>query len=254
MHNQICYEQPLNERIRTLLRLEFLFEQAHAHTYRHSAWDSRVALNTLFDVTNVFGRADLKTEIMKELERQTSQLERLAENPHVDKSRLEEVLDQMDLLIDRLHSTKAQDLDIRNNDFLGAIRQRSNIAGGCCDFDLPAFHYWLSLPDEKRVLDMQRWLDPFDAIRQSVQLILRLIRDSAQTTDETCEDGFFQKSLDPNMACQLIRVTLPDETPCFAEISGGKHRFTVRFMEPSFSERAIQSTDNVSFKLACCML
>lgn len=35
---QVIYEQPLNERIRTLLRLEFLFEQASAHTYRHSTW------------------------------------------------------------------------------------------------------------------------------------------------------------------------------------------------------------------------
>ncbi|MFC1748193.1 cell division protein ZapD [Pseudomonadota bacterium] len=254
LHDQVHYEQPLNERIRTLLRLEFLFEQAHVHTYRHSAWDSRAALNTLFDITNIFGRADLKNEIMKELERQTAQLERLTENPHVDKPRLEEILDQMDILIDRLHSVKAQDLDIRNNEFLSGIRQRANIAGGCCDFDLPAFHYWLALPEEKRVLDIQQWLEPFDPIRQAVQLILRLIRDSAQTTDEISEGGFFQKSLDTNIACQMIRVTLAGDTPYFAEISGGKHRFTIRFMEPSYNERAVQTANDVKFKLACCML
>lgn len=81
MPEQVIYEQPLNERIRTLLRLEFLFEQANAHTYRHSTWDSRAAINTLFDIIDVFSRADLKTEIMKELERQAVFLEKLAETP-----------------------------------------------------------------------------------------------------------------------------------------------------------------------------
>lgn len=251
---QVIYEQPLNERIRTLLRLEFLFEQANAHIYRHSTWDNRAAVNTLFDIISVFGRADLKTEIMKELERQALFLEKLAENPQVDRGRLESVLDEMDVLIDRLHGLKAQDMDIRDNEFLGAIKQRYHIAGGACDFDLPAYHYWLSRPEEKRILDMQQWMEPFEPIQQSVNLILRLIRDSAQTSRETAEAGFFQKSLDPSSACQMIRVTLDGDSPYFAEISGGKHRFTIRFMETGFSDRPSQSDRNIPFLLTCCLL
>lgn len=251
---QVTYEQPLNERIRTLLRLEFLFTQANAHLYRHSNWDNRAAVNALFDIINVFGRTDLKTEIMKELERQALFLEKLAENPQVDKGRLESVLDEMDILIDQLHGLKAQDMDIRNNDFLGSIKQRYHIAGGACDFDLPAYHFWLSRPQEQRILDMQQWLKPFDPIQQSVNLILRLIRDSAQTSREIAEAGFFQKSLDPSSACQMIRVTLDGETPHFAEISGGKHRFTIRFMQTGFSDRPTQVDQDIPFKLTCCML
>ncbi len=250
----ITYEQPLNERIRTLLRLEFLFEQANTHTYRHSSWDNRAAIDTLFDIINIFGRADLKTEIMKELERQTLFLEKLVKNPHVDKRRLEGVLDEMDVLIDRLHGIKAQDMDIRNNEFLSSIKQRNHIAGGSCDFDLPAYHFWLRQPEEKRVLDMQNWMKPFDPIQQSVNLILRLIRDSAQTSQEVAESGFFQKSLDPSTACQMIRVTLDSSIPCFAEISGGKHRFTVRFMQTAFNERPSQTDQDIPFTLTCCML
>ncbi len=251
---QVTYEQPLNERIRTLLRLEFLFEQANAHIYRHSTWDNRAAVNTLFDIVNVFGRSDLKTELMKELERQALFLEKLAENPQVDKHRLAGVLDEMDLLIDRLHGLKAQDMDIRHNEFLGGIKQRYHIAGGACDFDLPAYHFWLSRPEEKRMLDMQQWMKPFEPIQQSVNLILRLIRDSAQTSRETAEAGFFQKSLDPNNACQMIRVTLNGETLYFAEISGGKHRFTIRFMQTGFNDRPTQADQDIPFKLTCCML
>lgn len=252
--DHICYEQPLNERVRTLLRLEFLFKQAHAHIYRPSVWDSRAALNSLFDITEIFARADLKNEILKELERQAGLLEKLAANPHVDKKRLEEILSEMDLLIDRLYALRNQDMDIRANDFLSSIKQRTNIAGGGCDFDLPAYHYWLSQPEERRVADLQQWLEPFDAINQSVRLILRLIRDSGQTTTEIADDGFFQKSLDSSITCQMVRVTLAGDQPYFAEISGGKHRFTIRFMEPSLNDRPVQTAASVSFKLTCCLL
>ena len=234
--------------------MEFLFKQVHAHIYRHSIWDSRAALNGLFAITEVFTRADLKNEILKELERQSGLLEKLAENPHVDKQRLMEILNEMEQLIDRLYALKNQDMDIRTNDFLSSIKQRNNIAGGSCDFDLPIYHYWLSQPEEKRVLDLQQWLEPFDTINQSVRLILRLIRDSGQTTQETTDDGFFQKSLDTSTTCQMVRVTLASDQPYFAEISGGKHRFTIRFMEPSLSDRPIQTAQTVNFKLTCCML
>ena len=251
---QVTYEQPLNERIRTLLRLEFLFAQTNAHTYSHSNWDNRAAINSLFDIISIFGRADLKTEIMKELERQAVFLEKLTQNPQVDAKRLESVLDEMDVLIDRLHGLTAQDMDIRNNEFLSSIKQRSHVAGGTCDFDLPAFHYWLSQPEEKRIMDMQRWMEPFEPIKQSVNLILRLIRDSAQISNEVAEAGFFQKSLDQNSVCQMIRVTVAGDTPCFAEISGGKHRFTIRFLQSSFNERPTQADQDIPFKLTCCML
>lgn len=254
MPAQICYEQPLNERIRTLLRLEFLFKQAYTYTHRHSAWDSRAAINTLFDIAEVFTRADLKNEILKELERQATLLEKLAKNPHVDKKRLEEILNEMDLLIDRLYSLRNQEMDIRTNDFLSSIKQRTNIAGGCCDFDLPAYHYWLSQPEAQRVAALQQWLAPFDAINQSVRLILRLIRDSGQTTQEVAEGGFFQKSLDASSSCQMVRVTLAADAACFAEISGGKHRFTIRLLEPSLYDRPVQTAKSVNFKLTCCML
>jgi hypothetical protein len=41
---KILYEQPLNERIRSFLRLEYLFQQAAYHLSRQSEWDSRATL------------------------------------------------------------------------------------------------------------------------------------------------------------------------------------------------------------------
>ena len=41
---KVLYEQPLNERIRSFLRLEYLFQQAAYHLSLQSEWDSRATL------------------------------------------------------------------------------------------------------------------------------------------------------------------------------------------------------------------
>lgn len=250
----VAYEHPLSERTRTLLRIEFLFEQARAHTFRHSPWDSRAALQALFSLTDIVSRADPKNELIKELERQTGFLDSLAENPQVNTSRLDKVLNEMDALSDRLHSMQSQTLDIRNNCFLANIKQRSTVAGGCCTFDTPAFNHWLSQPDDTRILNIQNWLKPFDIIHQTTTVLLRVIRDSGEASNEIAADGFYQCTLNPNSASQLLRIELPSGSPYFPEVSGGKHRFTVRFMRHSLTERPQQATENVKFILTCCML
>ncbi len=66
----ITYEYPLNERIRTLLRLEDLFERSRYFIARAGAHDHHMALITLFEILEVAGRADLKSDLLQELERQ----------------------------------------------------------------------------------------------------------------------------------------------------------------------------------------
>lgn len=255
MQKKITYEQPLSERVRTFLRLEFLFQQAHAYLAGNSVWDSRAALASTLEILSIFNRADLKTEAMKELERQISVLERLERNPGVDHLRLNALLSEMDTLIDQLHAAKGQvGQELRQNEFLNGIRQRSSIPGGTCDFDLPGYHFWLEQPAELRCKQLDQWLRTFGVIEQSIKLVLRLIRDSAQPGREIAEAGFFQKSLEPIPPCHLVRVTVPPGVPYFAEISGGKHRFTVRFMELRMEERAVQAAEDVEFELACCVI
>lgn len=251
----ITYEQPLNERIRMLLRLEFLFLQIDHTLERESPWDSRATLASLIEVLNVFARGDLKPEVMKELERLAANLSPLEDKPGVDRGKLGQILDNMDLLIDQLHGLQGQPgQDLKDNEFISAIKQRSGIPGGTCDFDLPAFHYWLEQPAERRIADLRQWLSAFDSMRAATDLILRLVRESADSRRITASGGFHQQSLDTSSPFQLIRVTLPQDSPYYAEISGGKHRFTVRFMELSYYERPAQTDRDVEFGLACCAI
>lgn len=251
---KITYEQPLNEKIRTFLRLEFLFLQAQHDLEGSTEWDSRAALSGLIEILNVCGRTDLKTELLRELDRHGIMLARLEQVPEVDQGRLKEVLSEVDALIDNLHATSGQfGQSLRNNEFISSIRQRSTIPGGLCDFDLPAYHYWLQRPAKERLADLQEWLAPLEPMRLAIDVILRLTRESASPTQEIAPAGFFQRSLDQDTPCQLVRVAVPANLPYYAEISGGKHRFTVRFLAPVTDGRTVQAAEDVEFDLTCCL-
>ena len=256
MNQTIIYEQPLNERIRTFLRLEFLFSQAAHHLQQPSLWDSRSTMNSTLDILSIFGRTDLKTEVLKELERNAAILSRLEPNPDIDQARLKHILSDLDSLAAKLHKCSGPvGADLKKHEFLTSIQQRAAIPGGTCDFDLPAYHFWLQQPAQERARDLAAWLGRFEAIAQAIQLILKLTRESTALKPVTAISGFFQKTLDPNHPCQMVRVSVPQDVPYYAEISGGRHRFTVRFMESGKQDgHTRQATRDIGFELGCCAL
>ncbi len=256
MQEIITYEQPLSERIRSFLRLEYLFRQNQHFLPDTSTWGSHAALANILEIQNLLGRSDLKTELLKELERHTGNLARLEQIPGVDRDRLSEILDSLDRLIDHLYSN-SQPLgsELKHNEFLASVRQRLAIPGGTCDFDLPAYHHWLQQSSEHRLNDLTTWMASFNILEQAINIILQLVREGASPRPEVATEGFYQRSLDPNSPCQLLRIGIPAEYGCFPEVSGGKHRFSIRFMEqPTPNEKATQIQDEIDFELTCCSI
>ena len=254
--NKIMYEQPLNERIRTFLRLEYLFKQAGYHLKGNAEWDSRATLTCILEILAIFGNTNLKSEVLKELERHSANLRRLERNPDVDVSQLSGLLADIEAHMDQMHRINGQiACDLKNSEFLVSIRQRSAIPGGTCDFDLPAFHYWLQQPSRQRTRDLALWLGHFDAIGQAIQLIMSLTRNSTPLQPTLAAGGIYQRTLDPNLPCQMVRIALPQGRPYYAELSGGRHRFTARFLEFSTADdRSRQTAQDVEFELACCVI
>ncbi len=253
---RVIYEQPLSERIRSFLRLEHLFERAHYHLNSGDTWSSRTTLESIIAVQSVLGRADLKKELINELERYASRLEALSRNPNVDQGRLSDILENIRAILQSLRSfDNVIGHELRYNELMNAVKQRNSIPAGTCNFDLPAYHYWLMLPKEQRVQDLRSWLSSFDLLHEAVSLVLSLVRESATETHETAIAGFFQKTLETATPCQMIRVSLSPEINYFAEISAGRHRFTVRFMHfQDSASRPVQADEDIEFDLLCCVL
>lgn len=250
------YEQPLSERVRAFLRLEYLLNRAEYMLADPHPFASRATLETLIDVMAVISRGDLRKELIKEFERQANTMEKLAGNPNVDDAMLRTVMEPVREMLGTLRvSDVVPGRGLLSDELITAVRQRSSIPAGTCDFDLPAYHYWLQSNPERRMQDLREWLSEFAVLRDSVALYLQLVRESASVSEELAQGGFFQRTMEGNSPCQLIRVMVPAHASYFPEISGGRHRFTVRFLfPPSGESRAAQTDEDVSFQLLCCMM
>jgi cell division protein ZapD len=250
------YEQPLNEKIRSFLRLEKLFQQYAFHLRHGSDWNNRAAIDCILEILAFTSRSDIKLEVLKELERQHTRLERLSKRPQIDHSQLNSILKNISRRMGELQAITGQiGAHTKSVELLAAIGQKSSVPGSICDFDLPALKHWLTLPKETRQNHIEKWFRPFSHLDRAVQLILDVLRHSAEDTDEVAVHGFFQKSLDTNQSIQLLRITIPEDSQCYPEISAGKHRFSVRFMQnPDPSVRPEQCKQDVSFKLNMCMI
>ena len=250
----VRYEQPLSERMRTFLRLEYLYEQLLFHIERESQWASRAAVTSLLDIIAILGRGDLRSDIIKELERQIYIFDRYQDISNVDAERLARVLRNLHTLRQELNVVGPQYLQsVRESEFLNAVKHRSTIPGGTCEFDLPDYSHWLRKPYDQRLTDIKEWTKNLRPLCASIAELLWLLRKSGQSFDQVAISGSFQYALRQNMTVGLIRVTMAPGSPYYPEISGSRHRFTVRFMEWSdASLRAVQTNHNVEFKLTIC--
>lgn len=251
----IAFEQPLNERVRMFLRLEFLFAEFRHHRADSSAWGLRASLHALLDLLSLLGRSDLKTEIIKELGDQQSALTRLKQKPGVDPGRLDQVLGEILAAINAMQrlTTHAIATALRDNEFLMTLANRSTVPGGTAGFDLPHFHAWLALPAAQQHRDLDAWFADLAPFEQCVNLYLKLLRNSVEPTPQVARGGMFVYT--PQAQYALVRVLLPADSALYPEISAGRHRFTVRMMQlRDVNVRAHQATHDVSFHLQCCLL
>lgn len=255
MSQQIVYEQPLNEKCRTLLRLSHLFEQFDFHVPQDNPWHARAALRALLDIANLLARADIKSELLKEMERYNQSLSRMANTPGVDKDRLQHILQNLSGSRQAIRSAQGQlGASLRKSEFLNSVLQRSSLPGGGFDFDLPQLHLWLNQSHSERLLQFDDWRNEVASVHEAVDLLLSLIRHSTTATQQHAANGFFQHNLPSGAAIQMVQVFLPKDSDLYAEISGGKHRFSIRFMESRDWEHPSQTERDLSFGLNVCII
>ena len=145
------YEQPLNERMRAFLRLEHLFNNIRSQISLDAEWASRGALSGIIDLTSLLTRAEIKGELIKELERNLHTFEALARDPRVDAQALTDATGGIQAILSGLKSQDgAFGYELKSNELINSVKQRSAIPAGTCDFDVPALHYWLHLDGTQR--------------------------------------------------------------------------------------------------------
>ena len=248
------YEQPVSERMRTFMRLEFLYRQTLYNSELETNWGTRATIDGLLEILAILSRGDVRSEVHKELDHQLDQLQRFQSQPGVDTGRLDTLMRNLidsRAAVDNIGTSYLQPL--KDSEFLNAIKHRSSIPGGTCEFDLPEYSHWLRQPFARQQQDLDAWLGTIRPLCDAVLESLWLIREIGQPVNKVAINGMYQHSMQKDAQCRLLRINLPDNSTLYPEISGSQHRFTVRFLEWSTVERrAVQTGHDVPFQLSIC--
>lgn len=248
----ILYEYPFNERIRTYLRLEHLFRRLGQLVPRSQPVDHHYALATVFEVMDVAARADLKSDAMKDLEKQKHLLNSYRGNPAISEKVLDDVIRQLDGCFNALNRQPGKaGHSLTENEWLMSIRSRINIPGGTCEFDLPGYYAWQHRETHERQADLERWASTLAPLAESVHLLLKLLRDSGTPQKVMSTSGHFQQTLPAGRTFQLLRLRIDQRLGLVPEISGNRLMVSVRFMRLDV-ERMQASTESVPFELTLC--
>ncbi len=249
----ILYEYPFHEGIRTMLRLEHLFERLGQLSTRDAAVDHHHALATLFEIADVSSRADLKSDLLKELDKHRTQFAGYRGNPSISEAALDTVIARMDQAFDALNVVQGKvGTALTGDEWLMAIRSRINIPGGTCSFDLPSYHAWQHLEPPRRRADLLQWSAPLMPLAQALQLLLGLLRESGVPHRVVAPAGQYQQSLPQGRMYQLLRVRLDGADDIVPEITGHRLMVSVRLMRQDAERRLKPSLEDATFELTLC--
>ena len=249
------YDYPFNERIRTLLRLEDLFVKILHYVAGEHEFNHHCALLGIFQVLDVIDRAELKTDLLQELDRQKIVMESLRGNPAIAENVLDEVIDEISKTTASLRANTGKIGQLlRDNEWLMGIKQRAGIPGGVCEFDVPSYHHWLGHSAAARKQDLDYWMTSLLPLYDALRIILHILRGSGSTTSQVAQQGSFQQMLGGVKLAQMLRISVGDASNCFPEVSANKYAINIRFNVLEQAQKPHQCDFDVSFKLTLCNL
>lgn len=245
----ITFEHPLSERVRNFLRLEHLFSRFYTTRDQSNTWAHHAALGTLFEIMDCAARAELKLDILQELERQRQQISQ-ADRESYDATPEQEVLQQATQNLQEVQQKFGQHL--RENEWLMGVKQRMLVSGGTSPFDLPSYHYWLQLPYEQRLADLNCWMRSLIPTGEAISLLLSILRRNSFSLDCCATLGNYQNAKLGNNIHMLV-VDVAQSYQTLPEISANKYFTHIRFTQATQQgSRGKQLETNIPFQLKMC--
>ena len=237
-----------------MLRLECLFDRLGQLIVRDAAIDHHYALSSLFEIMDVAARADLKSDLLKDLERQRLRLNGYRGNPAVAPVVLDEVMERVDAAFGALNQMPGKaGAALTANEWLMSIRSRISIPGGTCGFDLPAYYAWQQFDAQRRRSDLLHCSMTLMPLADALRLLLVLLRDSGTPREVIAAAGVYQQSLPAGRTCQLLRLRLKRTPHLVPEISGHRLMVSVRLMQQDTEGRLKPSGVDTPIELTLCL-
>ena len=249
----ICFEFPLVERVRMFLRLESLFKRFDCLLNQGHEIAHHFAIQSLFEIMECTARADLKSDMLQEIERQRQQYSLLLSNEEVDQGKLSSLLARLGDISNQLQANHQKfGSHLRENEWLMILKQKISVAGGACEFDFPSYHFWLNSPESKRKEDLLGWFGSYNSTAQSVNELLGLLRNNKAQSSLTAKKGNYQQS-GLGERLHMMRIFVDAKLKVIPEVSANKYVTNIRFVrESTIHAKGRQVEVDIPFQLETC--
>lgn len=243
----IIFEHPLNEKMRSWLRIENSLIQINSFRTIDSLPTALSFFRAISEFIEVLDRGEIRAELLKELEKRQKKLQQWLSFPNVDKVIVTQIIDELAENAAVLSKAPRIGQHLKQDKVISLVKQRLSIPGGCCNFDVPALHLWLSLPQATRDERLQSWLTGLLPLQNALNSLLMLIRQSDTFKPALSHRGFYQDSAEEG---ELLRLKIAIDHQIYPQVSGHKNRYAIRFL-PLDSENGTVPLE-LPFEIACC--
>ena len=251
MSKEYLYELPLNERLRTFMRVEYLSRQLKHFLESDDTWAMRSTIHGLIEIYSILSRTDVRREVITDLDRYIYEMRKYRDSPLADEDRARELQQDLESLKVTIENSGSDYLKpLRDNEFLNSLLHRQTLPGGKAEFDMPKYKFWLDSGRTKS--DIDQWVGVIKPVCSSIDKILWMIRESTETISTVAVGGFYNHQISSNHKISLVRIFL-DENTIYPEVSGGKHLISIRFFNWGDSEEKwSQTKENINFRISLC--
>ena len=255
--SKIIFEFPLNERFRTFLRIENLLHRWQYYLRSTAKEDHHTAILTLLDIYDFSFRNDVKGDLLSELARYKHALSQYFSSPDVSEEKLNQTILRLVDAYKQIEQSPKFGGSLADNEWLINIKSRLVVSASVCSFDMGFYYQWLQDSEQRRLNDLQEWVQPFAPMFDAVTLLLQLSRNLALTKDCVTHSHAYQQPLS-GRKFDIMRVEFANTSNYLPDFSANKHVIWLRFAAPVVSVRssakAMQHTmqEEVAFRLRLC--
>ena len=250
---QGIYELPLNERLRTFMRIEFLYSRLkYFSSNLDDNWQTRTVIHTLLEIYSILSRTDVRREVLADLDRYIMQMQRFQSAPDADNNMVNDILEDLDSLKNQVVEIGTDYLlKLREDEFIASLLHRHTLPGGKAEFDMPKYKFFLESDKKDVAIQINNWIDIIRPICEGIDKLMWIIRESNEPIATVAVGGQYNHQIERRTQISLVRI-ITNDTNVYPEISGGRHLIAVRFFNQNRDGEYVQFEVNVEFKISLC--
>jgi cell division protein ZapD len=212
----INYEFPINEKFRKYLKIEYLFKQYDFFIkQKHNQYISNVIFQLIFKLNVNAARADIKVELINDLQKIQTKYKKLSDDANKLKKRLEK-------------NNSFTPYSSSGNKMIQELKVRSESPTYINDIDFSKYKLWNETQDTRtKNLFFRGLTGHINPIKDSIYFILSVLRKDSHKENLTAINAVAQLKLNPSNRFDLLTIHLRDTSLYEPTISANKYAINI---------------------------